>query len=421
MRVSQRSSPKPIAPNIDLSRAERITVRLAFLVAFAISAYLAWSAFKGGGVPGCGPESDCDKVLSSRWGYVLGIPVSALALPVYALSLALLSQKVIPWRWMLPIAGLVLAAACWFVGLQAFAIRAFCKFCMTAHVAGAIAALMLLRKNPLPAKRTMSSLGLSAAMAALLIAAQLASAPPAPIQVVSAVPPPAPAPLPIITNTPAPAPDPTFTIVEGQFTLNLKQVPVSGLMTAPKKLVKLFDYTCHHCRDLHHLLAPVKQKYSNELAVISLPMPLDANCNSIVKTTQPSHENACAYTRMALAVFFADPAKFEKFTDWFFTPARPPALAAARAFAEELAGAEAYAAALKDPRLEEQIKTDVNIYVASSRLAKRGAMPQMLFERGASIGAVRNAAQLDQILYNNLGLGTPPVTNAPPALAQPGR
>jgi hypothetical protein len=191
-------------------------------------------------------------------------------------------------------------------------------------------------------------------------------------------------------------------------------------LNAPKKLAKVFDYTCHHCRDLHLLLEPVKKKYSNELAVVSLPMPLDANCNSIIKATQAAHVNACEYARMGLGVFFARPEKFEDFSNWVFsnwtrTPERPPDLASTRAFAENLVGKEQLAATLADPRIEAQIKTNVNIYVASSRLAKRGAMPQMLFEQGGSIGAVSTAAQLDRILYNSLGLGVPPATNAPAA------
>jgi uncharacterized membrane protein len=406
--------PKQKALRTDLSRAELLLARLALFVAFGFSAYLAWNSLKGGGVPGCGPESDCDKVLSSRWAYLLGLPISVFALPVYAVGLGLLFQKARSWKVLLPVAVTILFAALWFVGLQAFALRAFCKFCMSAHVAGGLAALILLKNNPLSTSVTMRSVVVGAALTGAVIVGQFTSAPPAPVQVVSSSPIVSTSESNAVPTLATNAPDPTFAVVDGQFTLNLKKVPVSGPLNAPKKLAKLFDYTCHHCRDLYHLLLPVKKRYANELAVISLPMPLDANCNSVIKSTQPSHQNACEYARIGLAVFFANPAKFDEFTHWVFTPERPPDVASTRAYAESLIGKEQFAVAIKDPRVEEQIRMDVNIYVASSRLAKRSTMPQMLFARGGSIGAVRNAAILDQILYNSLGLGTPPVTNAAP-------
>lgn len=408
--------PKPqVQSKSALGPTELVFVRLLLTLAFGISAYLAWNSLKGGGVPGCGPESDCDKVLSSRWGYLFGLPVSAFALPVYAAAIALLLQKERRWNYLLPVAAMILFAALWFVGLQAFALRAFCKFCMTAHIAGGLAALILLKNNPLNTSATMRSVGIAGALAIFVIMGQLASSPPAPVQVVSATPPTANAPvLTSTSNVSVTVADPIFAVVDGQFPLNLKQVPVAGRLDAPKKLAKLFDYTCHHCRDLHHLLEPVKLKYPNELAVISLPMPLDANCNSVVKTTQAAHQNACEYARMGLAVFYARPDKFEEFSNWVFSPERPPDLASTRAFAEGLVGKSEFASALNDPRVEERIRLNVNIYVASSRLAKRGAMPQMLFARGGSIGAVRNAAQLDQILFNSLGLGTALATNSLP-------
>jgi hypothetical protein len=203
---------------------------------------------------------------------------------------------------------------------------------------------------------------------------------------------------------------PTFSFVDGQFTVDLTKVPVSGRLEAPKKMVKLFDYTCHNCRDLHHLLEPVKRKYSNELAVISLPVPLDASCNSAVRRTAAAHVNACEYAKTALAVFFAKPEKFDDFSNWLFAPEHPPGVEAARAQAELLVGKDAFAAALADPRVEHQIRTDVNIYAASSQKARRGAMPQLLFANGGSIGAVPNAQTLDKILFDALGLGEPAPT-----------
>ena len=420
------------APKPDLSRAELLLARLAFLAAFAISAFLAWNSLQGGGVPGCGPESNCDKVLSSRWAYIFGLPVSLFALPVYLAAVVFLFQKSLRWQVILPLALIVLASALWFVGLQAFALRAFCKFCMIAHVVGALAALVLLKNNPLPANVSAKFVGLAGAAVGLVVIAQFNSSPPEPLQIVSSAPvlntnaaPPTGTPgtqsLAIVTPPATPTnalTGPTFSFVDGEFTLDLTTVPVSGRLDAPKKMVKLFDYTCHHCRDLHHLLKPVKHKFSNELAVISLPMPLDTSCNRMIRRTPAAHTNACEFAKTALAVFLAKPERFEGFSDWLFEPEHPPALEDARKHAEDIVGKEAFANALNDPRVEQQIQTDVNIYAASSQKAKRSAMPQLLFARGGSIGSIANAQMLDKILFNALGLGEAPATTNAPTTTQ---
>src|SRR6266480_7808865 len=63
--------------------------RILIIAALGISAYLAWSSLSGKAVAGCGPDSSCDKVLHSQWGYWFGLPVSVLALRVYVTVLAL--------------------------------------------------------------------------------------------------------------------------------------------------------------------------------------------------------------------------------------------------------------------------------------------------------------------------------------------
>jgi uncharacterized membrane protein/protein-disulfide isomerase len=419
-RKKASNSPAPPA----LSPFALAAVRLLFFVALAISLYLAFHSWKGGGVPGCGPQSDCDQVLSSRWASLFGVPVSFFAVPVYVAALGSLLQKQIPWRVIIAVAAMVLLMALWFVGLQIFALRAFCKFCMTAHIAGAIAAVILFRKNPLAGKLTFAPIFAAAAVSAVMIAAQVASAPAGPVQVsstnsastavaaatniakatnltISAS---------TSTNTAENSAAPTFTILQGQVTLDLTKVPVSGPLNAQNKFVKLFDYTCHHCRHLHQLLEPVKNRYSNELAIISLPMPLDANCNPIMKTTPLAHQNACEYAKLALAVFLAEPEKFEAYSNWLFFPERPPELSAAREQAARLVGQEKLNAALNDPRIVQQIKQDVDIFTMTSRLARRSTLPQLIFARGASVGGVDDERQLNKILFDAIGLGG---TNSP--------
>ena len=133
-------------------------LRLLILGALGISAYLAWTSLSGKAVAGCGPDSSCDKVLHSRWGYWFGLPVSVLALLVYisvvALSFGLAEKRDAArqrklWPGLLIGAILMLGAAIWFTALQALVIRSFCPFCMTAHGLGVAAALIILFNAPI--------------------------------------------------------------------------------------------------------------------------------------------------------------------------------------------------------------------------------------------------------------------------------
>src|SRR5688500_8929012 len=144
--------PKSPQKTPEKALAHGALIAVCFLVAFCVSAYLAWGSTQGGGVPGCGPESDCDKVLTSRWAYVFGLPISYFALPIYLGGLVLLFKKRVAWRPLVGFAVIILVAVVWFVGLQLVAIGAFCKFCLTAHAAGAIGAVLILRQVKLERK-----------------------------------------------------------------------------------------------------------------------------------------------------------------------------------------------------------------------------------------------------------------------------
>jgi len=140
-----------------LSPARLFAIRLFILIAIAIACYLFWVSLGGVAVAGCGPESNCDQVLHSRWAYWFGIPVSAVALSIYlaifVTSLRLGSNVPIAlqrqaWKILIPCAITVIGAGVWFIGLQLFSIRAVCPFCMAAHGAGLVAATIVLLSAP---------------------------------------------------------------------------------------------------------------------------------------------------------------------------------------------------------------------------------------------------------------------------------
>ena len=367
------------------------TIRLLLLAAAGISGYLLAVSLSNGHVAGCGQGSSCDAVLQSRWAYILGLPVSALAL---AVDLALLfttfscgakstpKQRRRAWEILVPGAVLVLGAALWFTALQVFVLQRYCPWCLTAHACGAVAAVLLMMRVPVAEARArrekdpgvpsdrlvkFSALAL-VAVAALGVAQTFAPGKTYSVTV-----------LPEAAKSTVAAPSaPVLEVFGGRVKLNLAEVPVWGSPAAPQQLISLFDYTCSHCREMHERVEAVQRSFSNRLAVISLPMPLDAQCNSLIKRTHPRQLNACQYARLGLAVARAKPEAIRAYDDWFFTPATPPSLTEATNQAVRLVGAEALAKALADPVIEKTLAASMRLFEISAVEYKNGNMPQFM-------------------------------------------
>jgi uncharacterized membrane protein len=420
-------------------------LRLLLLAAAGISAYLLSVSLSGGTAVGCGPGSGCDEVLKSRWAYVLNVPVSALAILV-DLSLLLTSfacatkstpqQRRNAWQILAPGSLMIIGAALWFVALQAFVLKRFCPWCMTAHACGAVAAVLLLKRLPLsttqekkeksPAlsQSTLVRLSVVAVMAiALFGAAQILgprktftnttlpsssassqvtevpqniSSNPAALATTALTN------LSTKTNTPAvaviltsappaiasKAPNATnvMSVFGSKFHLDLDQVPVIGSRTAPLRMLSLFDYTCHHCQEMHERVVEVQKHFSNKLAVVSLPMPLDSQCNYLItRGTPAAHSNACVYAKIGLAVWRANKKALATFDDWIFASPtwRPPAkrappLTEVTNKAIQLVGAMMFDKACRDPWVQAQVLTDIQMYETSYKEFKNGSMPQFL-------------------------------------------
>ena len=453
-------------------------VRALLLVALGVSAYLAWTSLTRGSVIGCGPESDCDRVLQSRWARWFGIPVSVFAVAVDLMTLwgtfalgpaASASARRRGWAAVTFGAMLILGAGIWFVALQFVAVG-ICPYCMTAHGAGVVAALLLLFYAARPegaGQALFRSAGYAASVAlAVLFVGQVVHAPktgretrnfavgsnaqsllasqaqaavrtttnlalastgplsnstsniaapmPAtniPMASTSNVPP-APAtnfvPLQVFTPgmKPVEAMRRPFKTYGGMIALDLAEVPLIGSETNAHAIVSLFDYTCHHCRLMHPVLKEVQEAFKDRLSIISLPMPLDPKCNQTVTRTSPDHSNACAYAHLALATFRANRAKHREFDEWLFTGERPPPMGLAVARAAELVGTNALAQVLRDPWIAEQIRFDVAVYEIAYRQG-RGRMPQFIIGNAVAEGAFLRE-ELLKMLDEHLGLKQTP-------------
>jgi uncharacterized membrane protein len=398
-----------------------LLARILLAAALVVSIYLGWVSFGGNAVVGCGPESNCDKVLGSRWSKWFGIPVSVPAFFLYTWMLAALlrlTPKASPqqqrqsWSVLVPAAWAVTGAVAWFVALQLFVIKAMCPFCMAAHACGLTAALILLYRAPVhdpPEKpwqrekdvyvvpkyaRISALLGLAAV--AVLIAGQTFYRP-AEVRVTS-----------IgggkLQQTAAAR---IFEIDQGRFKFNMNEGPLIGAPSATHAIVSLFDYTCHFCRDIHHELKATQHRFSNQLAIVSLPMPFDSTCNHTIIKTQPAHANACEYARLGLAVWFANRRAHEQFDDWLFEPEHPPELAIARQRATELVGGEQLQAALTNKLVSDYLQLGINIFATNYHRRGQGSLPQVLV--GTNVIAGRNVMpELLSRLEMQFGLKTTP-------------
>lgn len=425
-----------------------VAVRGLLLAALVIAGYLGWHALAGSRPVGCGPASGCDRVLQSRWAWWLGVPVSLLALGAYA------GMLWASFNWQRPartgragrrvsalvlIGGAVAALlmAVWFVGLQMLVLRAFCRYCLVAHGCGALASTLVLwtvarhrleaasgqlgpsGTQPAGVDRDRFGFGLWAGVVAagVVVLGQLVhqpktfvvtslhlqthavaggelglpSAPERPELAQTAV-----------RGSESSQPVRLFSFYEGRFTVNLHEVPVIGSPTNPQVVVSLFDYTCHHCQVMHQVLLEAHRRYSNELVIVSLPLPLDPQCNPWVTRVPPEHTNACAYARLALGVWRADRTKYREFDDWMFAEPTPPPLAQAVAKAQALVGPAALAQAQQDPWIQQQLKLAFAVYGVAYQ-ANRGDMPQVIVGTNVALGSFPRE-EFFALLERNLGL-----------------
>lgn len=417
-------------------------VRALCLAALGVSALLLWGSWGNRPLPGCGPDSGCGTVLQSRWAYLFGIPVS---LPACLTYLALLGGTV-AWRrattavarsrvaWLLcALATTLIGAAFWFIGLQLFATKAVCPFCMAAHACGLLAGGLILRQG-LPAVSNRSTVPAATrppkpflppavkpvlagfAGVLLLAAAQIVHQPPT--YEIQALDQPAlrltSAPTTSTNTEPAPAAPsaeaakpsrrPTLKLYGGEFGLNLDTVPVLGSPDAPCVMLCLFDYTCDHCRQLHPRLVEAVHARSNRLAVAFMPVPLDAACNPVVKRPILEHARACEYARTALAVWRADPVQGHAYDEWFFAQPRQPSLEAARDEALRLVGSNVLANALLDPRIDRQLAWSTSLYHTNYLRYGRGALPQLMLGTNLVFGVLRSSQDLQRLLSAGCGL-----------------
>jgi protein-disulfide isomerase/uncharacterized membrane protein len=425
-------------------------------------------------VCGEGDQSGCAVVSQSRYAAVRGVPVAAIGLFFYSclgllLMLAILAgPAALEAAAALALLALIVALAVDVVllGIQAFAIHAFCRLCLLTYVVNALAVVVLMksRRDGRVVGQAVattdgrlvlagSALGALALAVAVLAsdrtlayrergrAASLLGSPAPPARVTpsplpSLPPPAAGAPLPPdaqrwqeearmaqeqarrlqeILDDPRKLDQYFAEKAAREFeqgpvrSLDLGGVPSKGPADAPVRVVEYSDFLCPFCRSLAGAFASFLPQSSNRVAVYFKNYPLEAACNPNLKTT--IHVGACALALGGLCA--QDQGKFWPYHDKVYSqpPANPAAKDVARLAGEAGLDAVALEACLTSAKTRERLGAQI----AEAHGAGVEATPTV-FINGRRLTRINDFVQM--VDKESARLGLPPLKPpTPPPVA----
>jgi protein-disulfide isomerase len=183
----------------------------------------------------------------------------------------------------------------------------------------------------------------------------------------------------------------------GQFSLDIRQWPLIGKPDAKYVFVEMFDYTCPYCRATHQAVRGAIEHFGDDLAIIALPVPLDASCNRTVAQTAPEHADACEIARISVAVWRVNRAKFAEFHSWLFDPSYRPSAGDAFQRAAQLVGDKAIRDELAKPTAGSYVARHVDLY----ERVGAGSLPKIIFSNTSVSGSVEAASTLIDMINQN--------------------
>jgi protein-disulfide isomerase/uncharacterized membrane protein len=374
---------------------------------------------------GDGQTSGCEDVARSSWSRAAGLPVAAYGLVFYlSLALALALALVAAGETRDTLAGLVLAALAagllvdlLLLGVQAFAIHAYCRLCLLTYLLSAAALVALLparraaRGTLATAGRPEGRLALAGwALGTLALAggvfaadatlvnraarrqATLLGTPGPAAHVAEPAPPPAnpsspSAPLQGASpEAPAGPQDAKYwrdqaqklqsTIddpqkLEAYFAekaqrefdtaaptlIDVATAPLKGPATAPAKVVEFSDFMCPFCRNLAGALSQFVHQSGGRVAVYFMNYPLDNACNP--KLPRATHPGACNVALGAICAHYQ--GKFDAYHDHVFSAEfqNPQPADVVRLAGEAGLNAAALEGCLDDPKTKADLATQI--------------------------------------------------------------
>ena len=353
-------------------------VFIAFtLGGLTLNGWLLWQTLHQGAVAGCG-GGPCDAITSSRWGFLLGLPVSAFGTALYLAVLA----SFIPWlrRLRLPLLSALPAAALWFVFVQAVFLESFCPVCNAAHAIGLVAWAAGLAAEGENRLRRASFWASSALLTVGLLQVY------GPVRTRH-----------LVEDAPQPA-TPARMVSFGSASLTFDPAghPRLGPPDAQRVLVEFFDYQCAACRTMAGHVDALMAAHPGRVAVLLMPVPLDGECNPEAGRAA-SHPGSCRIARIALALWRKRPEAFPDFHKALIAAPSP-------GLAEELARKALgdFDAALADPWIDSAIRANIDAWQELSRSTDK--LPKLLIrDRRVLHGLPSDTADFLRVIEAELG------------------
>ena len=365
----------------DTEKMRKTMVALVTIV-LLLSVFLCIHSISGRGLIGCSQGTNCNAVLGSKWSFLFGIiPVSALAAGVWIAFLICLTLhksndlelQFFLNRILLILSGAVTGSAAWFIWLQSQMIRAFCPYCMTAHILGiiisALTVIWCIKQKP---GHSILNICFGLFLAVALAIVQFVTTP--------------------------------LTLAERGFTreplpeLSAQELPVIGDPDAPHVITLLFDWQCSHCRQLHLMLPDVVDKLEGQVAFVCCPISLSRECNPLVpQGSTDRFTGSCKLLHIGLALWRTDPITFSRYEEWYWgDPAKgwnPPGVEETTAYASDLIGADRLETAINDPWINSYMQTVLQVFGRTSS-GGRSAVPRLIYNGNWLIPEADDAAGL---------------------------
>lgn len=251
---------------------------------------------------------NCDKINTSTYGKLGGVPITVFAIPTYAAfaTLAWLATQGRSWsrsalQLLVAGSGAAVAYGLFLLYVMAAVEKTFCVFCLTMDAMGLltfVVALFHLRKTaPAPSSfgpPLQRAAAVGAVVFGLAFAGHGVQKSALIDRAVTAIDAGAPA---------APAAGTSPTGVARKISENLYEVPVSpddpsiGPKDAKVTIVEFADFQCGYCKKLFYALTPLKQAYKDQVRFVFKNYPMNKACNSNIKNDR--HRYACAAAEAA--------------------------------------------------------------------------------------------------------------------------
>lgn len=357
-------------------------------IVLLLSTILCIHSISGHGLIGCTQGTNCNIVLGSRWSFLFGIiPVSALAAGAYLTLLACI--LLIDSKWtgaqeqqflfhaILVVSGAIIGCAIWFIWLQSHMIRAFCPYCMTAHILGiVISVLSVIWCIGQKTRRIVLNILIGVLIAAALGVVQFTTTPRSLAERG-------------FVNEPLRYPDP-------------KEMPIIGSPDAKHKVTMLFDWQCAHCRRTHIMLPDAVNQLDDSIAIVCSPVSMSRECNPHISPGIDRFAGSCTFMRIGLAIWRTNPDAYWEYENQFFGTDlvqswNPPTVEQATAMAEQLIGKDRLEKSMQSRWMENYIWTVNELFGRTSK-GTTSAIPRLIYNGKIMIPEADNPSALASLI-----------------------